>query len=287
MKSLRIFIFFLAFLFASSSLSFVQARYDGTIEIPVVSEGSFSLSHSVHESSEDLNQFINVGEVFALRIFVVNGLRHGASLILKTTLNQELKPYKAGFYPNPAQLVSTIETGSGSCEIDNQDVSCGISLNRNSIAIIQIEAYANSSGAFRNSIFLYDVNNSLRDQILESSVIVNVADGPAFSPPPSPRIDSLCSDDASVYTAVGCVPMFIQGTVGTVNFFLVLFGGIAGMVTVFLIIYGGFLIMTSIGNPTKLQSGKELITSAIYGLFLLLFSIFILRLISSDLLFVF
>ncbi len=60
--------------------------------------------------------------------------------------------------------------------------------------------------------------------------------------------------------------------------------GIGGGIAFLLIIYAGFMLMTSQGNPERLQAGKELMTSAISGLILLIFSIFILKVIGVDIL---
>jgi hypothetical protein len=90
-----------------------------------------------------------------------------------------------------------------------------------------------------------------------------------------------CADSNHVWTAIGCVPTDLTG------FFKIIlsFGlGIAGGIAFLLIILGGFQIMTSAGNPEQLEAGKELITSAITGLLLIVFSTFILRLIGFDIL---
>lgn len=60
--------------------------------------------------------------------------------------------------------------------------------------------------------------------------------------------------------------------------------GIGGGIAFLLILYAGFMIMTSAGNPERLKAGQELITSAISGLILLIFSIFILKFIGIDIL---
>jgi hypothetical protein len=44
------------------------------------------------------------------------------------------------------------------------------------------------------------------------------------------------------------------------------------------------MISTSAGDPKKLQAGKELLTAAISGLLLLIFSVFILRIIGVEIL---
>lgn len=60
--------------------------------------------------------------------------------------------------------------------------------------------------------------------------------------------------------------------------------GFAGGIALFFIIYAGFQIITSAGDPKKVQSGRELLTSSISGLLFLLFSVFILRFIGVDIL---
>ena len=60
--------------------------------------------------------------------------------------------------------------------------------------------------------------------------------------------------------------------------------GIGGVVAFILIIVGAFQIILSAGNPDRVKAGKELITSAIAGLFLIIFAVFILKLIGYDIL---
>jgi protein-S-isoprenylcysteine O-methyltransferase Ste14 len=58
---------------------------------------------------------------------------------------------------------------------------------------------------------------------------------------------------------------------------------IAGIAVVLLLIYGGFLLMTSKGDPDKLQEGKQIITNAIIGFVVILLCVAILLLISNTL----
>jgi hypothetical protein len=60
--------------------------------------------------------------------------------------------------------------------------------------------------------------------------------------------------------------------------------GIGGGIAFLLIIYAGFMIMTSSGNPERLKAGQELLTSAVSGIILLIFSVFILKFIGIDIL---
>jgi hypothetical protein len=60
--------------------------------------------------------------------------------------------------------------------------------------------------------------------------------------------------------------------------------GIGGGVAFLLIVISGFMIMTASGNPERLQAGKELMTSAIMGLIMLIFSVFLLKIIGVDIL---
>ena len=82
-------------------------------------------------------------------------------------------------------------------------------------------------------------------------------------------------------TAIGCIPLEGSGLVGFILGWAI---GIGGGIAFLLMIYAGFLMMTSQGDPKRLQAGQELLTSAIMGLILLIFSVFILRLIGVDIL---
>lgn len=86
----------------------------------------------------------------------------------------------------------------------------------------------------------------------------------------------------SIDTAIGCLP------VGDKNAFLAFVLrwaiGISGGVSFILIIFSGFNIMTAAGDKRKLQSGKELLTAALSGLILIIFSVFILDLIGIRIL---
>ena len=60
--------------------------------------------------------------------------------------------------------------------------------------------------------------------------------------------------------------------------------GIAGGVAFLLLIYGGFKFIFSVGNPESIQQGREIITAAIIGLIVVVFSAFLLRLIGISIL---
>jgi hypothetical protein len=88
-----------------------------------------------------------------------------------------------------------------------------------------------------------------------------------------------------IYTAIGCVPVLSDST-GTafISFVLRWAVGIGGGIAFLLILYGGFMVMTSTGNPERLKAGQELLTSAISGLLLLIFSVIVLKFIGIDIL---
>ncbi|MBI4033232.1 MAG: hypothetical protein HY377_01850 [Candidatus Blackburnbacteria bacterium] len=85
-----------------------------------------------------------------------------------------------------------------------------------------------------------------------------------------------------ISTAIGCIP------IGNTNEFaawvLRWAIGISGGVAFLLMLFAGFQIMTAAGNPEKLQHGRELLTAAISGLILIIFSVFLLRLIGVQIL---
>jgi len=89
-------------------------------------------------------------------------------------------------------------------------------------------------------------------------------------------------ESEEIATAIGCVPIGSEDDL--FGFILGWAIGIAGGIAFVLIIFAGFQIMTSAGDPKRLQAGRELLTSAIAGLMLIIFSTFILRLIGVDIL---
>ena len=83
------------------------------------------------------------------------------------------------------------------------------------------------------------------------------------------------------WTALGCIPTDPSKFIGQILGIAV---GIGGGIAFLLVLFGGFQILMSAGNPEKLNAGKELVTSAITGLLIIIFSLFILRLIGFNIL---
>lgn len=82
-----------------------------------------------------------------------------------------------------------------------------------------------------------------------------------------------------VLTAIGCVPEEPSELIKKFFPFLL---GLGGVVAFSLIVFSGIQILTSGGNPEKIQGAKETITSAITGLLFIILSLFLLRLIGVD-----
>lgn len=89
----------------------------------------------------------------------------------------------------------------------------------------------------------------------------------------------------TIDTAIG--PINVKSPEGFVGSILTLAIGIGGGIAILLIIFGGFQVLTSSGNPEQVKAGKEMITSAIAGLLLIIFAVFILRLIGVEILKIF
>jgi hypothetical protein len=84
------------------------------------------------------------------------------------------------------------------------------------------------------------------------------------------------ANGAGAWTAFGCIhatPQLFITEILRVGI------DVAGGIALLLILVGGFQVLTSAGNPEHLNAGKELITSAIAGLLIIVFSLFILQLI--------
>lgn len=92
-----------------------------------------------------------------------------------------------------------------------------------------------------------------------------------------------CAGPGGVWTALGCVYGKDLKTFIEVN----VFGlgiGIAGIMAFLCIVYAAFRIQISEGNPEKVKKAQEMVTSCVMGLLLIIFSVFILRLIGVDIL---
>ena len=83
-------------------------------------------------------------------------------------------------------------------------------------------------------------------------------------------------------TAIGCIP--VQDTGALVVWLFKWAVGVGGGIAFLLILYGGFLVMTSQGDPKRAAGGQETITSAVMGLIMMIFAVFILRVIGIDIL---
>lgn len=88
--------------------------------------------------------------------------------------------------------------------------------------------------------------------------------------------------DDGIQTAIGCIDVTSTAkfTGSLQNFALGIGGGLAFL----LILVGAIQILTSSGNPEKVKAGSELLTSAISGLLFIIFAVFILRIITAEIL---
>lgn len=93
---------------------------------------------------------------------------------------------------------------------------------------------------------------------------------------------SQCVTNGGVWTSIGCVYSDLRRFITDV---LLGFGiSFAGLIAILCIIYSAFQIQTSQGDPEKIKKAQQLLTSCITGLILIIFSIFILRLIGVNIL---
>ncbi len=107
---------------------------------------------------------------------------------------------------------------------------------------------------------------------------------PTFIPTPlsQTKIDvhGGCVGDR-INTALGCIPVEFSEFV---PWMIVRLVGISGGIAFLLMIFGGFKVMTSAGDPKGVQSGSEMLSSAVIGLLFIIFSVFLLELIGVHLL---
>ena len=91
-----------------------------------------------------------------------------------------------------------------------------------------------------------------------------------------------CANSNGIWTGLGCLPLEIDRLIG--NFILTAGIGVGGGFALLCIIYAAFMMQSSQGNPEKLKKAQEMITSCIMGLMLIIFSVFIMKLIGVNIL---
>lgn len=114
------------------------------------------------------------------------------------------------------------------------------------------------------------------DMMFSTSFIVGV---PSTTPPTPLHCGG---GSESIDTAIGCIP--INDITRLTGFFVAWSIGIGGGIASLLILYSGIMVQTAVNNPKRLQAGRELFTSASAGLILVVFSVFLLRVIGVDIL---
>jgi len=90
-----------------------------------------------------------------------------------------------------------------------------------------------------------------------------------------------CANSTDIDTALGCIPVEIGPFVSWLSTWIF---GVSGMVAFLMMVYGFFLMATSSGDPKAVQGAKETVTSAITGLIVSIFGVFILRLVALNIL---
>jgi hypothetical protein len=116
-----------------------------------------------------------------------------------------------------------------------------------------------------------------------------VPSGTAVHPVGTPECDTNfwcdCPNQTKLKTAIGCITILSpNGQNAFLADILRWAVGVGSGIAFLLIVYAGFMIMTATGNPERLKAGQELLTSAVAGLILLVFSVFILKFIGVDIL---
>jgi len=90
-----------------------------------------------------------------------------------------------------------------------------------------------------------------------------------------------CASNKGIWTGIGCIQTSLSGFVGSIFSFGI---GLAGLITFLCILYSAYLIQFSAGNPERIKKAKQNLTSCIVGLLIIIFSIFILKIIGVNIL---
>ena len=85
------------------------------------------------------------------------------------------------------------------------------------------------------------------------------------------------------WTVFGCLSTEYTGATFVKSILQIIFG-MAGGAAFLAILYGSATVLTSSGNPEKVNAGKDIITSSIMGILIIVFAVFILRVVGFDIL---
>lgn len=85
---------------------------------------------------------------------------------------------------------------------------------------------------------------------------------------------------SEIQTDFGCIPT--NNPVAFVSKYYAIGLGLIGGVSLLFIIYGGYIILSSQGNPMRLNVGKSYIVYAIIGLLFAIFGYVFIQLIAVD-----
>lgn len=178
-----------------------------------------------------------------------------------------------------------MNTGSFTLEAEHEGKNVSIAVGDYQLII------ATERRRCKTQVFLY------KDLPVQEPIPEDPQDSPPTQPPPIqppsqppegegeeklPPGQLSCNEGKGIDTAIGCIP--IGNSSELIGFILRWAIGIGGGIAFLLMVYAGFIIMTSTGNPERLKGGQELLTSALAGLIMLIFSVFILRIIGIDIL---
>lgn len=109
----------------------------------------------------------------------------------------------------------------------------------------------------------------------------------ATQPKPKPPNWTSCQQclakPRSYFTVFGCISTDPSGAPFVKSILSIVFG-ISGGIAFLVVIMGSGTILTSAGNPERLQAGKDMVTSSLIGIFLIIFSVFLLRVVGFDIL---
>lgn len=103
-----------------------------------------------------------------------------------------------------------------------------------------------------------------------------------LSPQFQGNCNSCLSDGQHIWTALGCLPIDLSLLIK--DYIFVTGVGIAGSIAFLYFLYGAFMILTSSGDAERIEEAKQVITSSLTGLLLIVFSIFLLKVIGVDIL---